>query len=116
MNRSNNHFLFVCLVLLSGCASATTMIRSTPPEATVFIDGHHVGVTPLELSLTKQSHRIRIEKNGYKPLTDYISVVERDPGLLVVILFPIYWVFADDFKYTFRPVYQYNLTDDKPAP
>ena len=114
--RRSCFVILICFALLSGCASATTMIRSTPPNANVFIDGQPVGVTPLELSLAKQSHRVRLEKAGYRTATDYISVVERAPGLLMVLLFPVYWIFADDLKYTFKPVYQFELQASESLP
>lgn len=101
--------LLMCLGACSACATATTVVRSTPAGVNVFIDGEAAGITPVKVRLKKESHRILLEKKGYTSVTDYLSIEEQDPGLLVLLLFPVYWVFADDFKYTFKPAYDFEL-------
>ena len=62
------------LLFSSGCATIITgadpdqriRIRSQPPGAQVFVDGEHVGQTPLRMKVNRrQHHEVRIEKEGY---------------------------------------------------
>jgi len=65
------------LVAVAGCAGCATAINgraqeihfsSDPPGATVLVDGANVGATPISTKLTRRdSHSIRIEKQGYVP-------------------------------------------------
>jgi|JI9StandDraft_1071089.scaffolds.fasta_scaffold500548_2 hypothetical protein len=101
-----------CVILFSlliGCSHGNTTIKTLPTEANVFINDQNVGKTPLNLNLKKQTHRLRIEKEGYIIVNDYITVVKRNSILLGVLLFPMYWIFADDFKYTFQSEYSFDL-------
>jgi hypothetical protein len=84
-------FLFGCL-LFTGCGS-TTLIKSIPEGAKVFIDGEPVGVTPYQHYDTKiiGSHTdIRLIMDGYENLDTWITRDEDlDVGALVGgILFP----------------------------
>jgi PEGA domain len=99
------------IVLLAGftglvaCTANTTLVRSTPPNASVFIDGNLVGVTPLSLGQLKmETHKIHLEKEGYVPVDDYVSLEHRHD----MIAFPDYWVNSND-RYTFKPVYDFTL-------
>jgi len=62
----------VTLVAFStGCAS-TTVIKSNPTGAKVFIDGSPVGKTPYTMTDTKtifSSTSVRLEKPGYEPFS-----------------------------------------------
>ncbi len=63
-------------ILLSACATIIDGPRqriafeSTPPGATVHIDGHPEGTTPTALDLAREtSHRVTIHKDGYRDTT-----------------------------------------------
>jgi hypothetical protein len=102
------YFLILSLGII-GCSHGTTSIRTAPIDANVFIDDKLAGKTPLEVSLKKQNHRLRIEKDGYITINDYISIVKRDSTILALAFFPFYSIFADDFKYTFKSAYEFDL-------
>jgi len=52
-------------------------LESTPPEATVFIDDTYQGITPLfSESLLIGTHTVRMEKEGYQPMTKTTEVTE----------------------------------------
>lgn len=102
------YFIILSLTLI-GCSHGTTTIRTAPIDANVFIDDKLAGKTPLEVNLKKQNHRLRIEKDGYTPINDYICIVRRDSKILALALFPFYSIFADDFKYTFKSTYEFDL-------
>jgi hypothetical protein len=97
--------LIAGFTMLVGCSTNATLVRSTPPNASVFIDGNLVGVTPLSLGQLKmETHKIRLEKEGYVPVDDYVSVEHRQ-GL---VAFPDYWANSND-RYRFKPVYEFTL-------
>lgn len=53
-------------------------VTSTPPGATVFVDGRSFGAAPLQLRLARRAdHEVRIEKTGYKPV---VLTVTRRPS------------------------------------
>lgn len=72
--------LVVCLLLVvtTGCATLTTNgtsqripVESSPPGADVFVNGDHVGETPIEVDVSRrdESPQIDIRKNGFLPVT-----------------------------------------------
>ena len=66
---------------------------------------------PSEPIRTKELERrtIRIEKEGYAPVSGYLTVVHRQSEDLVDSGFAWWWIFADDEKYQFRESYSYQL-------
>ncbi len=67
-------FLGASLLGGSGCALATkgrqqaVTIASSPAGATVLVDGHEAGVTPLVTRLPRSaSHRVELRKPGFAP-------------------------------------------------
>src|SRR5688572_12404494 len=67
----------VSLTLLGACSS-TTVIRSNPPGARVFLDEQPVGVTPYAMSDTKivgSTTRVRLEYPGLKP---HHAIIQRN--------------------------------------
>jgi hypothetical protein len=58
------------VLVLAGCTEAT-MIRSSPPDATVYVDGKFAGVTPLRFVVPRSrfsNHmHYRVEREGYLP-------------------------------------------------
>lgn len=50
------------------------LVTSAPEGAKVSINGTDRGLTPLSLDLPRNSYRIRIEKEGYKPVEESLAV------------------------------------------
>ncbi|HEX8441263.1 PEGA domain-containing protein [Archangium sp.] len=103
------------LVFSVGCAS-TTIIRTEPGEANLYIDGSKVGKTPYTYEDTKvvgSSTRVRITKEGYK---DFETVLKRDEEFQVgpciggfFFLVPWLWIMG------YKPEHTYELTPEKAA-
>lgn len=52
------------------------MIKTTPPEALISVDGKMLGVSPLTLpSLRSGGHQVRITKEGYREFVQQITVI-----------------------------------------
>ena len=71
--------------LLFGCASfergvpQNVIILSFPTEASVYVNGDAVGITPIEMSLPRKVvHEIRLEKNGFNSAVKYFAPVPND--------------------------------------
>jgi len=86
-------FLFQnCATILSG-TSQTIPVTSDPLGAKVIIDGKDMGRTPLVLKLKrKKGHFIRIEKQGYIPLTIIITRKTSAPILISILGNAVYGV------------------------
>jgi hypothetical protein len=52
-------------------------ITTTPPGATVVVDGAPVGASPVTVPLTPGPHRLRATMSGYYPAPETRIVVER---------------------------------------
>jgi tetratricopeptide (TPR) repeat protein len=51
-------------------------VKTTPPDALVYLDGKQVGVSPLTLqNLRSGGHQIRIVKEGYRELVQTVQVI-----------------------------------------
>lgn len=101
--------LLAVSVLLSGCAS-TTMIRSNPDGAKVYLNEELAGTTPYLHSDTRivgSTTRVRLEKEGYEALHSSFSRNEEvDAGAIIggiFFLFPFLWT----MKY--KPAHTYEL-------
>jgi hypothetical protein len=99
----------VCAATLLGCTSST-VIRSNPPGARVFIDGAYVGVTPYEMSDTKivgSSTSVRLEYPGMAPLNTSIKRSEEFDFLAciggVFLLVPFLWIMG------YKPDHNYDI-------
>ena len=69
--------VLVCFVL-AGCASERVSITSTPPGASVSIDGRTAGITPLTADfISGKSYSVRAEKPGYVPAETKSSPVNN---------------------------------------
>ena len=73
------------LPLLFGCASfergvpQKVIILSFPTEASVYVNGDAVGITPIEMSLPRKLvHEIRLEKHGFNVAVKYFAPVPND--------------------------------------
>ena len=72
-------------LLLAGCASfergvpQKVIVVSFPTEASVYVNGDAVGITPMEMSLPRKVvHEIRLEKNGFNSAVKYFAPVPND--------------------------------------
>jgi hypothetical protein len=83
----NITFTLICLsaLLLFGCASfergvpQKVIILSLPTEASVYVNGDAVGITPMEMSLPRKVvHEIRLEKHGFNAAVKYFAPVPND--------------------------------------
>jgi len=100
---------------LSACAS-TTVLRSEPSGATVYIDGSKVGKTPYTYSDTKivgASTQVRLKLEGYEEFQTILSRSEEfqvGPCIGgVFVLVPFLWVMG------YRPEHSYELSPLSPA-
>ncbi|MFH1572707.1 MAG: PEGA domain-containing protein, partial [Acidobacteriota bacterium] len=51
-------------------------IKTTPPDAVVYLDGKQAGVTPLTLqNLRSGGHQIRVVKEGYQEAVQTVQVI-----------------------------------------
>jgi hypothetical protein len=89
--------------------NGSTTILSDPPGARVFVDDALVGETPVEVELEKRTHRIRLEKDGFDPSTQYISVHTRDAPLISWFIAQLTLSGQYDSKYAFDESYRYVL-------
>ena len=71
--------------MLLGCASfergvpQKVIILSFPTEASIYVNGDAVGITPMEMSLPRKVvHEIRLEKNGFNSAVKYFAPVPND--------------------------------------
>jgi hypothetical protein len=62
-------------------------LRSTPPGATIFVDGKLVlGTTPATIAVTEDDfHEIRLERIGFETLTHAIKPEDREPELSLTL-------------------------------
>jgi hypothetical protein len=96
-------------VLWTSCAS-TTMIRSVPTGAKVYLNGEPVGVTPYAHTDTKivgSTTMVKLTKEGYETLyTSFARDEEVDVGAIIaglIMFFPFIWT----MKY--KPTHTYEL-------
>lgn len=65
-------------------------IISDPSGAKVFIDGAELGVTPFSTDkLTEGAYEIRVEKEGYEPVSERLSVIKDKKVNISFKLFPL---------------------------
>jgi len=109
----------ICIVLASivfASCSSTTMIRSTDPQAKIYVDGEMKGTgvaTHTDTKIMGSSTSVRIEKSGCEPA--YYSFArneEFDAGACaggVFVLIPFLWI----QKYKAERTYEYNCVSTK---
>ena len=72
MTRTVLATLLCTMALVCGC-SETVWVRSGPPGAAVYVDERAAGTTPVRYTLARSDlenpHQVRIEKDGYHPMT-----------------------------------------------
>jgi len=117
MKKQSRHFLTFTSVLIIGCilftgCGSTTLIKSVPEGAKVYVDGEPVGVTPYEHYDTKivgSKTEIRLIMDGFEDLNTWIIRDEDiDVGALIGgILFPpipFLWIMKYKPQHTFDMV------------
>ena len=83
------------IVALSAC-SETVLIRSTPPDAEVFIDGEPRGKTPLRYKVARgdlKEQKLQLKKRGYEPVEDVLRL-RIAPGRVVGAVFTLGLLYA----------------------
>ncbi len=100
------------LVLTVGCTS-TTIIRSEPSGANVYIDGSKMGKTPYTYSDTKivgSTTHLKLKLEGYE---EFDTIFRRDEEFQVgpciggaFLLVPWLWIMG------YRPEHAYELTPE----
>jgi hypothetical protein len=98
--------LTVAIFFLFGCAS-TTLIKSNPPSAKLYVDGQFQGETPIFFSDKAVAGTVRtvtLKKEGYKEFTGLIrreklSVLALIGGIFLLV--PFVWILKYPPQYTF---------------
>ncbi len=100
----------ISLVCFLGCSS-TTVIRSTDPEARIYIDGEFAGkgeVIHSDQKIVGTSTEVTLKRDGCDPAHYHFSRNERvDVGAIIggiLVLFPFFWT----MKYKPERTYEYN--------
>jgi hypothetical protein len=94
-------------VLFANCSSST-MIRTTDPDAKIYVDGEMMGKGSVSYSDTKtvlSSTEVKIQKPGCAPVTERISRSEFDVGACiggVFLAFPFLWIEKYKPEYNFE--------------
>lgn len=111
VKKSKGFKLLICFMVLSfftvACAS-TTIIKSRPEGAVVYIDNVRKGVTPLQYSDTAiagTTKRVVLKKEGYRNFDTLIRKSEFDVGPCiggVLVLFPFIWILGYPGEYEFE--------------
>jgi hypothetical protein len=104
--------LVAMLAVTAACAcTSSTVIRSNPPGARVFIDNEPMGVTPYVMSDTKivgSTTLVRLEAPGFQPLSTAISRNEQFDVMACIggiVLVPLLWIegYKPDHMYELQP-------------
>jgi hypothetical protein len=96
-------FVFLC----SSCASST-LIKSVPSGAKVYIDGQYRGNAPVthrDTAVLGSSKAVVLKCKGYRDITGTIRKEELAVGPLIGAIFvavPILWVLGYPDEYTFE--------------
>ena len=100
-------FLMVASILVAGCKS-TTVIRSYPQGAKVYIDGVYQGNTPVQYSDRKTSlskTKLLIKKEGYQTKNITLKKDELQPLNLITgffIIVPLAWSLGYEKNYSYE--------------
>jgi PEGA domain len=104
---------FTLATFITGCSS-TTVIKSDPSGARVYLNGEKVGITPYTHTDTKiigSTNTVLLKKEGYQDTSAVFSRNENpNVGAIiggVLVLFPFLW--AMDYK----PSYSYEMVPVK---
>ncbi len=76
--------LVLMFVFMPSSDSLSVHFSSIPDRAEVFIDGESVGQTPCEMNLDKGDYVLRMEAEGYLPVSEPIDVTESNRSFSIV--------------------------------
>ena len=65
------------------------VVRSSPPNAKIYVDDRHYGETPEQIKLKTGRHNIRLEKDRYKPYHESVNIRRNQRTNINVDLKPI---------------------------
>lgn len=113
-----------CLLplLLSGCVKRAMVIESDPPGATVLLNGHTIGVTPLEHPfITHGRYRLTLAKSGFHDVSvrEWVNAPWHQwipLDFFTENLLPIPFDDTHTFRYTLRPLKPDERFSREPAP
>jgi hypothetical protein len=65
------------------------LIRSTPADAQVFVDGREIGRTPTTVrDLARGPHRVRVTREGYAALERRVVITTKRPAQSMLLTLP----------------------------
>lgn len=67
-------------------AAASTLLRSQPSGAMVYVDGQPQGRTPLGLNLPRAAFRLEMQKDGYRPWRHQLDPASLGASLVVSLM------------------------------
>jgi hypothetical protein len=102
-----------CLVpaVLAAACSSSTVLRTNPPGAKVYLDGEYAGTTPYTMSDTKivgSTTNVRLEHPGYQSV---VAAIRRNEEFSVgaciggvFLLVPFFWIMDYKAMHTYELV------------
>lgn len=102
-------FNLAILVLIAGCASST-VIRTVPEGAKLYLNDEYVGETPYNHEDTKivgSRTSVRIEKSGYETL--HTSITRNEEVNVGAIIGGIFFLFPFLWTMNYKATHQYEL-------
>lgn len=116
MKKGLNAFVAMAISASLVACSSTTVIRSTDPEAKIYLDGEYKAkgqYTHTDTKIIGSSTSVRLEKDGCEPMNfSFARNEEFDAGACaggVFLLVPFLWV----QKYRPERTYEYTCTKKK---
>jgi hypothetical protein len=113
MKQYNLIITIIFATIISGCAS-TTIIKSEPSGAKIYVDGMRVGETPYvhtDSKIVGSSTILKFKKDGYDDLDAVMSKSEKaNIGAIiggVFVLVPFLWTME------YNPERTYELSESK---
>ena len=76
--------LVLMFVFMPGTGKLSVHFSSIPDGACVFIDGDDVGVTPCDVCLEHGTYMMRMETDGYLPVSESIEVTDSNRSFSIV--------------------------------
>ena len=99
--------LAMAFFFLFGCASST-LIKSNPPGAKLYLDGQDLGETPYTYSdkaAAGTMRTVKLKKEGYKDFNGTIKREKLSVGALIggiFLLVPLIWILEYPPEYNFE--------------
>jgi hypothetical protein len=117
--------LATCVALINACAS-TTVIRSTYPEAKIYVDGEYKGtgtVTHTDQKIVGSTTHVRLQAPNCRPETfSFARSEEFDVGACIggfFVLVPWLWIMKykpeRTYEYECRPEQGGTMSIDRPS-